>query len=388
MKTAIVTDSNSGITQMEAQKMNVFVLPMPVIIEGQAYYEGIDLLPDQFFRALTERQAVSTSQPSPGDVTALWDKVLAEYEELVYIPMSSGLSASCATAQMLAEDYEGRVFVVDNHRISISQKSSAWDAVALREAGCGAQEIQRELEVSGLDSIVYVGVETLEYLRRGGRVTAGAAAIGAVLQIKPLLKIEGELLDACAKVRGTAGCKKKLLETIRGDAERLSAKWDIDIAVAGSYQDAAALEDWREMAVNAFPEHGGIFADPLSFSVSSHVGPDAFGMAVSRRLARTKDGILSLKKYSNEGAPRRLGWAPFLLTSRHLRNRAALMNGGKTLQGHLNLLLAVELCCITCRLHCTAEKKAAICAFHTAPALQTTCATGEKVILHCVAAFL
>ena len=286
MKTAIVTDSNSGITQMEAQKMNVFVLPMPVIIEGQAYYEGIDLLPDQFFRALTERQAVSTSQPSPGDVTALWDKVLAEYEELVYIPMSSGLSASCATAQMLAEDYEGRVFVVDNHRISISQKSSAWDAVALREAGCGAQEIQRELEASGLDSIVYVGVETLEYLRRGGRVTAGAAAIGAVLQIKPLLKIEGELLDACAKVRGTAGCKKKLLETIRGDAERLSAKWDIDIAVAGSYQDAAALKDWREMAVNAFPEHGNIFADPLSFSVSSHVGPDAFGMAVSRRLAR------------------------------------------------------------------------------------------------------
>lgn len=191
MKTAIVTDSNSGITQAEAQKMNVFVLPMPVIIEGQAYYEGIDLLPDQFFRALTERQAVSTSQPSPGDVTALWDKVLAEYEELVYIPMSSGLSASCATAQMLAEDYEGRVFVVDNHRISISQKSSAWDAVALREAGCGAQEIRRELEASGLDSIVYVGVETLEYLRRGGRVTAGAAAIGAVLQIKPLLKIEG-----------------------------------------------------------------------------------------------------------------------------------------------------------------------------------------------------
>ena len=267
MKTAIVTDSNSGITQAEAQKMNVFVLPMPVIIEGQAYYEGIDLLPDQFFRALTERQAVSTSQPSPRDVTALWDKVLTEYEELVYIPMSSGLSASCATAQMLAEDYEGRVFVVDNHRISISQKSSAWDAVALREAGCGAQEIQRELEA------------------------AGAAAIGAVLQIKPLLKIEGELLDACAKVRGTAGCKKKLLETIQGDVERLSAKWDIDIAVAGSYQDDAALEDWREMAVDAFPEHGNIFADPLSFSVSSHVGPDAFGMAVSRRLARTKDGL-------------------------------------------------------------------------------------------------
>ena len=268
MKTAIVTDSNSGITQMEAQKMNVFVLPMPVIIEGQAYYEGIDLLPDQFFRALTERQAVSTSQPSPGDVTALWDKVLAEYEELVYIPMSSGLSASCATAQMLAEDYEGRVFVVDNHRISISQKSSAWDAVALREAGCGAQEIRRELEASGLDSIVYVGVETLEYLRRGGRVTAGAAAIGAVLQIKPLLKIEGERLDAFAKVRGSAACQKRLLSALADSVAEYAAKWDdIDVAAASScvtpaprcaVPQAARKSCWRPFVAtrSGFPPSG------------------------------------------------------------------------------------------------------------------------------------
>ena len=292
-KTGIMTDSHSGILEQEAREKKIHVLPMPFIMNGTTYYEGVSMTRSAFYEKLREGIDVSTSQPSPQDVMEMWDEMLKEYDEIVYIPISSGLSGSCMTAQALAQDepYEGRVFVVDNHRISISQKSSAWDAVALREAGCGAQEIRRELEASGLDSIVYVGVETLEYLRRGGRVTAGAAAIGAVLQIKPLLKIEGELLDACAKVRGTAGCKKKLLETIRGDAERLSAKWDIDIAVAGSYQDAAALEDWREMAVNAFPEHGGIFADPLSFSVSSHVGPDAFGMAVSRRLARTKDGI-------------------------------------------------------------------------------------------------
>ena len=292
MKIAIATDTNSGITASEGEKLGVFVLAMPVNLEETIHYEGLDITSEQLYDAMRQHREVSTSQPSPGQLMELWDGILAKgYDEIVYIPMSSGLSGSCQSAALFARDYDGKVQVVDNHRISESLKSSVLDALALREAGCGAREIQRELEASGLDSIVYVGVETLEYLRRGGRVTAGAAAIGAVLQIKPLLKIEGELLDACAKVRGTAGCKKKLLETIRGDAERLSAKWDIDIAVAGSYQDAAALEDWREMAVNAFPEHGGIFADPLSFSVSSHVGPDAFGMAVSRRLARTKDGI-------------------------------------------------------------------------------------------------
>ena len=282
MKTAIVTDSNSGITQMEAQKMNVFVLPMPVIIEGQAYYEGIDLLPDQFFRALTERQAVSTSQPSPGDVTALWDKVLAEYEELVYIPMSSGLSASCATAQMLAEDYEGRVFVVDNHRISISQKSSAWDAVALREAGCGAQEIQRELEASGLDSIVYVGVETLEYLRRGGRVTAGAAAIGAVLQIKPLLKIEGELLDACAKVRGMKLAESKMIEAIHQDrAERFKdvPESRLLIETAGTLENSELAEHWRQQVQAEFPFAKASYAN-LPCSIACHVGMNSVATVI------------------------------------------------------------------------------------------------------------
>ena len=205
MKTAIVTDSNSEISQSEANRLGVFVLPMPVIIDGHAYYEGLDLLSDQFFLALTQHRAVSTSQPSPGDVTALWDRVLSEYDELVYIPMSSGLSSSCATAKILAKDYAGKVFVVDNHRISVTQKASVLDALALREEGVGAWEIQQELEDSAFDSIIYIGVETLEYLRKGGRVTARTAAISTVLQIKPLLKVEGELLDVYAKVRGTIG---------------------------------------------------------------------------------------------------------------------------------------------------------------------------------------
>ena len=290
MKTAIVTDSNSGISQNEAGRLGAFVLPMPVIIEGHTYYEGIDLMPDQFFHALAQHQAVSTSQPSPGDVTALWDRVLTEYDELVYIPMSSGLSSSCATAAILAKEYAGRVFVADNHRISVTQKASVLDALALCEAGACAWEIQQELESSAYDSIIYVGVETLEYLRRGGRVTPKAAAISTVLQIKPLLKIEGEWLDAYAKVRGTANCKKRLLEAMQEAVEKYGEKWDLDIGIASSYQDIEAAENWRETAADKFSQYP-ICSSPLTFSIGSHVGPDAFGMAVSRRLARTKGEI-------------------------------------------------------------------------------------------------
>lgn len=290
MKTAIVTDSNSEISQSEANRLGVFVLPMPVIIDGHAYYEGLDLLSDQFFLALTQHRAVSTSQPSPGDVTALWDRVLSEYDELVYIPMSSSLSSSCATAKILAKDYAGKVFVVDNHRISVTQKASVLDALALREEGVGAWEIQQELEDSAFDSIIYIGVETLEYLRKGGRVTARTAAISTVLQIKPLLKVEGELLDVYAKVRGTIGCKKRLMEAIRQDAEQYAAKWDIDVGAASSYADICAAENWRETVSESFSQYH-ISCAPLTFSISSHVGPDAFGMAVTRRLARAKEEV-------------------------------------------------------------------------------------------------
>lgn len=297
MQTAIVTDSNSGISQSEAGRLGVFVLPMPVIIEKHAYYEGIDLMPDRFFHALVQHQTVSTSQPSPGDVTALWERVLTEYDELVYIPMSSGLSSSCATAAILAKDYAGRVFVVDNHRISVTQKDSVLDALALCEAGACAREIQQELENSAFDSIIYIGVETLEYLRRGGRVTSKAAAISTILQIKPLLKIEGERLDAYAKVRGTAGCKKRLLEAMQEAVEKYSLKWDIDIGIASSYQDIGAAESWRKTTTDKFSQYH-ICSSPLTFSIGSHVGPDAFGMAVSRRLARAKGEIQNESSHS------------------------------------------------------------------------------------------
>ena len=193
MKTAIVTDSNSGIFETEGIRLGVHVLPMPVLIDNQVYFEGQNLSSKQFYQYLQEGKDVTTSQPSPGDLTALWERVLeAGYDELVYIPMSSGLSSSCATAKMLAEDYEGTVFVVDNHRISVTQRYSALDALALTRAGCTGREIRQELERTGLDSIIYIGVETLQYLKRGGRITPAAAAMGTVMGIKPLLMIQGD----------------------------------------------------------------------------------------------------------------------------------------------------------------------------------------------------
>ena len=260
---------------------------MPVILDGAARYESIDLQPEEFFQALAGGYTVSTSQPAPWDVIALWEQVLLESDELVYIPMSSGLSSACSTAMGLANEYAGRVFVVDNHRISESPKSSVLDALALREAGCGAREIQRELEASAYDSIAYAGVETMEHLRRGGRITARAAAISTVLQIKPLLKIEGAKLDVCAKVRGTIGCKKKLLETARQVAEHYVETRDVDTGITSSYRDTSAAEDWQKMAAAAFPEYRKT-CGPLTFSISTHVGPDTFGLTVSHRLARTK----------------------------------------------------------------------------------------------------
>lgn len=270
MKPAIVTDSNSGITQAQARELGIFVLPMPVIIDGTVYYEDVDLTAHQFFQALDRRQTVTTSQPAPDDVTSLWDRVLASHDQLVYIPMSSGLSSSCAAAAALAEDYEGRVSVVNNHRISETQRSAILDALALAEAGCTGAEIRQELEQSALDSVIYIGVETLEYLRRGGRVTPAAAAIGSVLQIRPVLRIDGERLDAFAKVRGSA------------------AKWDdIDVAAASSCVDPAQNQLWHQTAQDAFPDYP-VGYSPLAFSISSHVGPNARGLAVTRRLARTK----------------------------------------------------------------------------------------------------
>lgn len=284
MKTAIITDTNSGISVEEGARLGVYVVPMPILIGGETYYEGVTLTHEEFYRFQKEGRAVSTSQPAPSDVTALWDRALEDCDELVHIPMSSGLSNSCQTARILAEDYGGRVQVVDNHRISVTQRSSVLDALALVKKGLAAAEIKAELERAAYDSIIYVGVETLEFLKKGGRVTAAGAALGAVLNIKPLLIIQGERLDAYAKVRGTKNCMKREIEAMQRAAEDFHQKGrEIRVGVAGSFLRAEEDEAWLEMVRQAFPGEE-VFYDPLSFSIGCHVGPGAFGMGISAKL--------------------------------------------------------------------------------------------------------
>lgn len=285
MRTAIVTDSNSGIFEKEGRELGIHVVPMPIIIEGKTYYEGIDLTHEEFYQCLLEHKDVSSSQPSPGDVMRVWDRVFADgYEELVYIPMSSGLSGSCQTAAALAEDYGGRVHVVDNHRISVTQRHSVQDAMALAEQGCSAKEIKERLERAAYESIIYVGVETLEYLKKNGRVTPAGAAMGTVLHIKPLLIIEGERLDAFAKVRGTNACRKRLLQEMKKKLDEFHEDCsEIRVGVAGSFSSKEADREWMEMAREVFKGEE-IGYDPLTFSIGCHVGPGAFGMGISKKV--------------------------------------------------------------------------------------------------------
>lgn len=285
MNVAIVTDSNSGIFEEEGKILGVHVIPMPVILEGKTYYEGIDLTHEEFYQCLEEKREVFSSQPSPAEVLDMWDKLLlSEYDELVYIPMSSGLSGSCQTAQILAQDYEEKVQVVDNHRISVTQRQSVLDALMLKEKGCSAKEIKEALEQTAYESIVYVGVETLEYLKMGGRVTPAGAAMGTLLSIKPLLVIAGERLDAYAKVRGTKSCKKRLLMEMKTIADEFHKNSDeIYVGVAGSFGKKEEHQEWMEMVQEMFPWED-VKYDPLTFSISCHVGPGAFGMGISRKI--------------------------------------------------------------------------------------------------------
>ena len=286
MKVAIMTDTNSGISVEEGARTGVHVLPMPVLIDGKTYYEGVTLTHEEFYRCQGEGQAVSTSQPAPSDVLAMWDRLLEEYDQIVHIPMSSGLSASCETAIGLAEDYDGRVQVVNNHRISVTQRNSVSDAQILAEQGCSAKEIKEELERMAFDSIIYIGVDTLEYLKRGGRITPAAAAMGTILQLKPLLKIEGERLDAFAKVRGRKACQQKLVEAMKHSVEEFhKIDGPLCIGAAGSFLTQEEGEQWRALAAEIFPGEY-IRYDPLALSIGCHTGPGAFGMAVSRCLRR------------------------------------------------------------------------------------------------------
>ncbi len=286
MKTAIITDSNSGITRELGEQWGVRIVPMPIIIENETYYEGVDLFPEEFFRMLREGKSVSTSQPAPEDILRLWEEALSSgYDEVVYIPMTSGLSSSCQTALILAADFGGRVQVADNHQISVPLKNAVRDALALAEAGLSAQEIKARLEAVGMDSLIYIGVDTLEYLKKGGRVTPAAAAMGTVLGIKPLLTIKGEKLDTFAKVRGTRQCKARLLEAMKKSVEEYRAKgWDIRVDASGSFDRREEEEEWLALAAQTFSGEP-VQYDPLTLSIASHTGPGAFAMGISRRIA-------------------------------------------------------------------------------------------------------
>ena len=275
MKTAIITDSNSG----------VYVVPMPIIIDSKIYYEGIDIFPEQFYRYQREGRSVSSSQPAPDDLMTVWDSALAQgYSELVYIPMTSGLSGSCQTALALAADYGGRAQVADNHQISVPQKNAVRDAAALARAGMDAASIKAKLEEAGGDTVIYIGVDTLEYLKRGGRITPAVAAMGAVLGIKPLLVIRGEKLDTFAKVRGTKHCKASLIEAMeKSAAEYRQRGVPIRIDAAGTFESAAERDEWLALAAQAFPGEE-IQYDPLTLSIACHTGPGAFAMGISRRI--------------------------------------------------------------------------------------------------------
>ncbi len=285
MKVAIVTDSNSGITQAEAKELGVFVLPMPFMIDNTTFYEDITLSQEEFYNKLAENAEVLTSQPTPDSVMSLWDDVLKEYDQIVHIPMSSGLSGSCQTAKMLAEDYDGKVEVVNNQRISLTQLESVLDALKLAEQGKSAKEIRELLEENKLEASIYITVNTLKYLKKGGRITATAAAIGTVLSIKPVLTIQGEKLDAFSKARSMKNAKKLMISAMQEDLEkRFNDKECKNTAIGVAYTfDVEQAEEFRNELKQIWPE-ADIKLYPLSLSVSCHIGPGSLAIACSKKI--------------------------------------------------------------------------------------------------------
>lgn len=288
---AIVTDSNSGISQAEGKELGIYVIPMPFLVDGKLYFEDVDMNKEQFYHFLENDADLSTSQPSPGDVMDLWDKLLKEYDEIVHIPMSSGLSASCSTAMGLARDYDGKVQVVDNQRISVTMQQAVMDAKYLAAAGKSAAQIKEILEKEALESSIYLMVDTLKYLKKGGRITPAAALLGSALNLKPILQIQGDKLDAYKKVRGVKAAKKNMLEAMKKDVEgRFSdyvAKGQLKLHVAYTTDEETAKQ-WKEEVQNMFPDIAITRMDPLSFSVTCHTGPGVLAIAASHALDVTE----------------------------------------------------------------------------------------------------
>ena len=283
-KVAVVTDSNAGIRQKEAKELGIFVLPMPFTIDDQTYYEDINLTHEEFFEKQLNGAEIFTSQPVVGNVKELWDQILKDYDEIVHIPMSSGLSGSCQTAMMLAQEYDNRVFVVDSQRISVTQKYDVIDAKRLADQGKSGQEICDILTENKLNASIYITVNTLDYLKKGGRITPAAALLCGMLKIKPILQIQGEKLDSFAKTRTMARGTKIMKEAIAKDIkERFDDDYhNVHICVAYTYDEAPALELKKELE-ELYPGEN-IICDPLSLSVSCHIGPHSLAIAICKKI--------------------------------------------------------------------------------------------------------
>ena len=285
MKTAIVTDSNSGITQSLAKELGIYVVPMPVLIDGEQFFEDISLSQDQFYEKLKSDAQVSTSQPSAFDVGELWSKLLKDYDKIIHIPMSSGLSETCRTLSHLAEsEYAGKVYVIDNQRISITMRQSIDDALNMLKDGKTAEEIRDWLTETKMQSSIYIMVDTLKYLKKGGRLTPAVAAIGTLLKIKPVLQIQGEKLDQYAKVRKLADAKSTMINAVKHDMDtrfkELRNAGKMTLAIAHTQNDEEAKIFCDEIKA-AFPDVEFTYIDPLSLSVSCHIGPGALAIGAT-----------------------------------------------------------------------------------------------------------
>jgi DegV family protein with EDD domain len=284
-KVGIITDSNSGITQKQADELGIFVLPMPFMVNEETFFEDISLSQEEFYERLANGDDVVTSQPSPESVMNLWDKVLKEYDEIVHIPMSSGLSGSCQSAMMLAQDYNGKVQVVNNQRISVTQRQSVMDALKLAEQGKNAAEIKDFLEKDKFNSSIYIMLDTLYYLKKGGRITPAAAALGTLLKLKPVLQIQGDKLDAFAKARTTSQGKTIMMNAIKNDMINRFGGVDKDkiwLQIAHSHNEAAAAV-FKEELLEVFPGFD-VYTDPLSLSIACHIGPGSLAVACSVKI--------------------------------------------------------------------------------------------------------
>lgn len=287
LRTAIMADSNCGIMPAEEADYGIHILPMPIIIDGKTYFEGIDITMEGFYQKQTSGSVITTSQPSPGDVTDMWDRLLKTYDEIVFIPMSSGLSNTCQTALLLADDepYKDRVFVVDNHRISVTQALAVLDAKTLADEGKTAREIKDILEKEAMDATIYIAVDTLEYLKKGGRITSAAAALGTILKIKPVLTIQGGKLDSFAKARGMRSAFRVMLDALASDiSSRLShlrEQRQLKIGLANTMMEEEKLEQFKNELQSTFPDLELVYF-PLTMSIGTHVGPGGLGIGAVR----------------------------------------------------------------------------------------------------------